>query len=181
ARHWLCTVDLPAARPTLRFRITADASLTLLANGKLVGEHTTGEGKGATKTAEWVLEQRCPSYLTCFAVGDFVRWNGGEVDGVPIACFAPRELYDEAHLERAFRNTAAMLAWLPQRLGVPYPYPKYFQFAVPDIGGAMENISLVSWDDRFLLDAALETEERQLLDVINLHEMAHTWFGDLVV
>ena len=45
----------------------------------------------------------------------------------------------------------------------------------------MENISLVSWDDRFLLDAALESEERQLLDVINLHEMAHTWFGDWVV
>jgi len=177
ARHWLCTVDLPAVRPTLRIRLTADASLTALANGRLVGEHV----EGATKTTEWALDQRCPSYLTCFAVGDFVRWDGGEVEGAPIACFAPKNLYEEAHLERAFRHTADMLRWIPKRLGVPYPYPKYFQFAVPDIGGAMENISLVSWDDRFLLDAALETEERQLLDVINLHEMAHTWFGDLVV
>jgi aminopeptidase N len=177
ARHWLCTVDLPAVRPTLRIRLTADASLTALANGRLVGERV----EGATKTTEWALDQRCPSYLTCFAVGDFVRWDGGEVEGAPIACFAPKNLYDEAHLERAFRHTADMLRWIPKRLGVPYPYPKYFQFAVPDIGGAMENISLVSWDDRFLLDAALETEERQLLDVINLHEMAHTWFGDLVV
>ena len=177
ARHWLCTVDLPAVRPTLRIRLTADAALTALANGRMVGEQIDG----AKKTTEWALEQRCPSYLTCFTVGDFVRWDGGEVDGVPIACFAPKNLYDESHLERAFRHTADMLRWIPARLGVPYPYPKYFQFAVPDIGGAMENISLVSWDDRFLLDAALETEERQLLDVINLHEMAHTWFGDLVV
>lgn len=177
ARHWLCTVDLPAVRPTLRIRLTADASLTALANGRLVGESLDG----ARKTSEWVLEQRCPSYLTCFAIGDFVRWDGSEVDGVTIACFAPRGAFDSAHLERSFRHTASMLAWIQRRLGVPYPYPKYFQFAVPDIGGAMENISLVSWDDRFLLDDALETEERQLLDVINLHEMAHTWFGDLVV
>ncbi|MCB9601547.1 MAG: hypothetical protein H6720_14585 [Sandaracinus sp.] len=177
ARHWLCTVDLPAVRPTLRIRITAEASLTALANGKLVGKTTEGD----LATSEWVLEQRCPSYLTCFAVGDFVRWDGGEVDGVPIACYAPSSLFDEKHLERSFRHTAEMLRWIPKRLGVPYPYPKYFQLAVPGIGGAMENISLVTWDDRFLLDDALESEERQLLDVINLHEMAHTWFGDLVV
>ncbi|MBX3247586.1 MAG: hypothetical protein KF901_10455 [Myxococcales bacterium] len=177
ARHWLCTVDLPAARPTLRFRIRAAADLTALANGALVGEEDHGDG---TKTTEWRLDQRCPSYLTCFAVGDFARWDGGEVDGVPIACFASRP-YDAAHLERSFRHTRAMLEWLPRRLGVPYPYPKYFQLAVPAIGGAMENISLVTWDERFLLDEALETEERELIDAINLHEMAHAWFGDHVV
>src|SRR5690606_36267358 len=63
----------------------------------------------------------------------------------------------------------------------PFPYPKYYQFAARGIGGAMENISLVSWDDRFLLDETLEREERLLADVINVHEMAHSWFGDHVV
>jgi aminopeptidase N len=74
-----------------------------------------------------------------------------------------------------------MLAFITRRLGVPYPFAKYYQFAAEGIGGAMENISLVSWDDRFLLDEALETEERALVDLINVHEMAHTWFGDLVI
>ncbi len=178
ARHWLCTVDLPAVRPTLRFRIRADASLTILANGTLQGEEIHEDG---TKTATWVLGHPCPSYLTCFAVGDFVRWDSEPVGGVPIAAFASRARFDEAHLERSFRRTADMLRWLPRRLGAAFPYPKYFQFAVPGIGGAMENISLVSWDDRFLLDEALETEERQLMDAINLHEMAHSWFGNHVV
>ncbi|MEM9069958.1 MAG: M1 family aminopeptidase [Myxococcota bacterium] len=178
ARHWLCTVDLPAVRPTLEIRLRAKADLVILANGRLAGEENHGDG---TKTATWVLDAPCPSYLTCFAIGDFVRWDGGEVDGAPVAAFAPRSKFQKEHLERAFRRTADMLAWLPKQLGEPYPYPKYFQFAVPGIGGAMENISLVSWDDRFLLDEALETEERQLLDVINVHEMAHTWFGDHIV
>lgn len=178
ARHWLCTIDLPSVRPTLVLRLRADAALTILANGSKTGETTHDDG---TKTVTWTLEQRCPSYLTCFAIGDFVEWTDEDLDGKPIAAYAPASLYEAEHLERAFRRTRDMLQWIPQRLGVPFPYPKYFQFAVPGIGGAMENISLVSWDDRFLLDDALETEERQLLDVINLHEMAHTWFGDWVV
>ena len=178
ARHWLCTVDLPSVRPTLAFRIRADAALTILANGAKTDEIAHDDG---TKTVAWTLEQRCPSYLTCFAIGDFVEWTDEPLEGKPIAAYAPASLYDAEHLERAFRRTRDMLAWIPKRLGVPFPYPKYYQFAAPGIGGAMENISLVSWDDRFLLDAALETEERQLLDVINLHEMAHTWFGDWVV
>ena len=91
------------------------------------------------------------------------------------------ERMQREHLERSFRRTADMLRWLPEKLGTPFPYPKYFQIALPFVGGAMENISLVTWDDRFVLDAELERDERQLLDVINVHEMAHTWFGDLVV
>jgi aminopeptidase N len=74
-----------------------------------------------------------------------------------------------------------MLRWLQQRLGVKYPYPKYYQFAAQGIGGAMENISLVSWDDRFVLDAQTSEEWQHLIDQINVHEMAHMWFGDLVV
>ncbi len=178
ARHWLCTVDLPSVRPTLSFRITAQQGLTVLANGALKSETKNDDG---TQTVHWACASNVPSYLTCFAVGDFVRWDGGEVDGVPIAAFAPAALHDEANLERSFRRTADMLEWLPEKLGVPFPYEKYFQIGVPWIGGAMENISLTTWDDRFLLDDALESEERQLLDVINLHEMAHTWFGDLII
>ena len=177
ARHWLATVDHPNVRPTLRFAIRADAKQVILANGAHRGETAHDDG---TKTVVWELEQPCPSYLTCFAVGDFVRWDGETVDGVPVAAFAPKT-HDEGHLERSFGRTADMLRWLPELLGTPYPYPKYFQIALPFIGGAMENISLVTWDDRFLLDASLERDERELLDIINVHEMAHTWFGDLIV
>ncbi|MBO6936053.1 MAG: HEAT repeat domain-containing protein [Deltaproteobacteria bacterium] len=178
AQHWLATVDHPSVRPTLRFEIRADAALTILANGALESETTHDDG---TKTAIWNLEQPCPAYLTCFAVGDFVRWDGETVDGTPVAAFAPAGPFTEAHLERSFRRTSDMLHWLPEHLGTPFPYPKYFQIALPFIGGAMENISLVTWDDRFLLDEAMERDERQLMDVINVHEMAHTWFGDLIV
>lgn len=177
ARYWLASVDHPSVRPKLELHIRAEARFTLLANGRQVAEQQHGDG---TKTVSFAQEQGCPSYLTCFAVGDFACADGGELDGVPIAAFVPRPFTAE-HAERTFGRTREMLAFLQQRLGVPYPFAKYYQFAAQGIGGAMENISLVSWDDRFLLDEQLESEERELIDAINVHEMAHTWFGDLVV
>ena len=74
-----------------------------------------------------------------------------------------------------------MLAWIEERLDLAFPYTKYFQVAAPGIGGAMENISLVTWDDRALLNEDLALEWTQQLDQINVHEMAHAYFGDAVV
>lgn len=177
ARYWLASIDHPSVRPTLDIHLRSDARFTLLANGRQRGEELHPDG---TRSVFFTQEQGCPSYLTCFAVGDFVRADGGEHDGVPIAAFAPRP-FDADHLARTFGPTRELLAFSTRRLGVPYPFAKYYQFAAEGIGGAMENISLVSWDDRFLLDATLESEERDLIDSINVHEMAHSWFGDRVV
>jgi len=177
ARHWLPTIDLPNVRPTLDFHLRADADLTILANGALVAEEVHEDG---TKTAHWRLEQPCPSYLTCFAIGDFVRFDDGEHEGRPLAYFTSRAFAPE-DLERSFGRTRDMLAWMTRKLDHPFPYPKYFQFALPQYGGAMENISLVSWDDQFVLDETLAKEWGWLVDQINVHEMAHSYFGDMVV
>ncbi len=177
ARHWLPTVDLPSVRPTLSFHLRAKAELTILANGLLESEENHDDG---TKTAHWRLEQPCPSYLTCFAIGEFVRLDDGECNGVGLAYFASKQ-HDVGHLARTFGGTAEIMRWMTAKLGMPFPYPKYYQFALPHFGGAMENISLVSWDDQFLLDETLAGEWGRLIDQINVHEMAHSWFGDLVV
>ena len=186
ARHWLLCVDHPAARPHLEFHLRAPKAFTALANGQLETEESHGDG---TRTSVWRLDAPCPSYLTCFAIGEFVRCDDGEhrvreADGservVPIAYFGPKGT-DPELLRQSFGRTGGMLAWIEDLLGLPYPYPKYFQFALPGIGGAMENISLVSWDGLFLLDRERQPEWGWLVDLINVHEMAHTWFGDWVV
>ena len=177
ARHWLPCVDLPVVRPTLSFHLTADKHFTILANGALIKEEEHEDG---TKTAHWELKQRCPSYITCFAIGDFTRCDDGEHKGKPIAYFAEK-FWKPEDLKRTFGRTGVMLDWMTKKLGNEYPFPKYYQFALPGIGGAMENISLVSWDDMLVLDETLAREWTWQLDQINLHEMAHTWFGDHIV
>ncbi len=177
ARHWLPCVDQPSARPRLDIRLRADARYTILANGVEVGRTAHDDG---THTVHWRLDHPCPSYLTCFAVGDFVRADDGDFEGRPVAYFACRP-HTEADLHRAFGRTRAMLAWMTAKLGTPFPFPKYYQIALPGIGGAMENISLVTWDDQYVLDPVLAHERTRAVDETNLHEMAHSYFGDAVV
>lgn len=177
ARHWLACIDLPNARPRLDFHLRADERFTILANGRLAEEAVNGDG---TKTAHWRLDYPCPSYLTCFVVGDLVRADDGEFEDRPIAYFATAP-HTADDLRRSFGRSGRMLAWMSDKLGMEFPFPKYFQFALPGFGGAMENISLVSWDDKFVLDETLAGEWTRLVDEINLHEMAHSYFGDAVV
>ncbi len=177
ARYWLPCVDHPSVRPTLTFHLSADKRWTILANGLCTGEVDNADG---TTTSSWRLEQGCPSYLTCFAIGEFIRVDDESVGDVEVAYFVS-PTRDAAALRRSFGRTPAMLRWMAERLQVPFPFPKYYQFAVPGIGGAMENISLVSWDEVFVVDEALATEIGGLVDRINVHEMAHSYFGDSVV
>jgi aminopeptidase N len=181
ARHWLPCIDLPNVRTALDIHLRANARYTILANGYLVA--TTDHGDG-TKTAHWRLEQPCPSYLICIAVGEFTAADDGVfMDGaraIPVAFYAGAEHRAEDIL-RTFAPTKAMLGWMTQLLDLPFPYPKYYQIAVAATTGAMENISLVAWTDIVIQDAALAAEYAWRVDQVNVHEMAHSYFGDAVV
>jgi aminopeptidase N len=181
ARHWLPCVDHPNVRTTLDLRLRADARFTILANGYLVEELQQGDG---TKTAHWRLEQPCPSYLICIAIGEFVEASDGtflEGDAsTPVAYYAGIE-HSADDLRRTFAPTKRMLEWMTSLLNLAYPYPKYYQIALPLFGGAMENITLVTWSDSFVQDALLAREIGWHVNLINVHEMAHVYFGDAVV
>lgn len=177
ARFWLPCVDHPSVRTTLGIHLRAKSELTVLANGIETGRDEHSDG---TTTVHWSLEQACPAYLVCMAVGDFIRVDGGTHEGLEVAFFTTSN-FDSDDLRRSFEKTRSMLDWMTQRLSTPFPFPKYFQLAVSGVGGAMENISLVTWDDKFVADQALYAEWGWLIDLINVHEMAHSYFGDSVV
>ena len=181
ARHWLPCIDLPNVRTKLDLRLRADARFTILANGYLVEETEQGDG---TKTAHWRLEQPCPSYLICVAIGEFTRYDDGDfLDGesvIPVASYAGAEHIAE-DLRRTFAPTKRMLTWMTSLLNLPFPYPKYYQLALPITSGAMENITLVTWGDNCVQDALLAREIGWHVDQVNVHEMAHSYFGDAIV
>ena len=193
ARYWLPCIDHPSVRTTLEFHLTAAEQLVALANGMEVDQDrsdTKGQSQqngsvdstkeGGLKTTSWKLEQLCPSYLICFTIGDFARFDDQPFEGRPLSYFSSKD-FSPADLERSFGRTKDMLQWMTKKLQHEFPYPKYFQFAVPGMGGAMENISLVSWAEYFILDERFAPEFTWLTDQVNVHEMAHSYFGDLIV
>ena len=176
ARYWFPCVDFPTVRSKMDYHLTADEKLTILANGALVSEET----KDGMKTSHWKLDYPCASYLACFAIGEFSVYQDKPLRDMPIAYFADKS-YTPEQLQRTFEPTRKMLIWMEKKLDMAFPYPKYFQIAGREVGGAMENISLVSWDDKFMLDETMAKEWKYIMDLINVHEMSHSYFGDAVV
>ena len=180
ARYWLPCVDFPTVRTTLSFHLTAPASYSAYANGLLLSRDEHAAEKMATWN--WKLDVLCPSYLICFGVGDLVQVRDEvTVDGMEVAYIAARGT-EPACLTEAFGKTPAMVRWMCRQFGLAkWPFPKYFQLVLPKMPSAMENISLVTWSEMFLLDASLRRERGLLTDVVNVHEMAHSIFGDMLV
>ncbi len=176
ARYWFPCVDFPTVRSKMEYFLTADEKLIALANGALISEET----KDGMKTSHWKLDYPCPSYLACFAIGEFSVYEDEPLRDMPIAYFADKS-YTPKQLQRTFEPTRKMLIWMEKKLDMAFPYPKYFQIAGREVGGAMENISLVSWDDKFMLDETMAKEWKYIMDLINVHEMSHSYFGDAVV
>ena len=130
------------------------------------------------KSAAWVPPM--PSYIVTIAVGPFeyVPIPGLSVPGRIIT---PKG--QTAMAAEAVRLAPPLLSRLEEYFGIPYPYAKLDQIAVPEyVYGAMENAGLITYTDRLLLmdpEQPSFSARRRLANVM-AHEMAHMWFGDLV-
>ncbi|MEP6995715.1 MAG: M1 family metallopeptidase [Acidobacteriota bacterium] len=125
-----------------------------------------------------------PSYLIALGVGPFDYVDAGRAGArkTPIRIVAPRG--EAAQARYAAQTTGPLLERLEAYFGIPYPYEKLDQLAIPQTVtfGAMENAGLITWSERILIaPPAEETINFQRVQAsINAHEMAHQWFGDLV-
>lgn len=181
ARYWLPSLDHPTVRCSVDFFLTSVEKLTILANGILLDEKIGNDG---TKTAHWKQKFPCPSYLVAFAIGDFIKYEDRSADAgigkIPVAYYATNQ-FKPKDLHRSFKKTPEMLEWLFKKLKVPLEWDKYFQICTPHYEGAMENVSLVTWSNFAVLEENEAKERWWLIDDINIHEMAHSWFGDMIV
>lgn len=121
-----------------------------------------------------------PAYLVAFAVGplETVPVPGLAVPGRIITARGQTGLAGAIAGE-----TPRILTALEDYFGIPYPYGKLDQVAVPEFTyGGMENAGLITYRDEYVLRPAGDvdpTNRRRLIQLV-AHEIAHHWFGDLV-
>ncbi|MEY4488685.1 MAG: Aminopeptidase, partial [Verrucomicrobiota bacterium] len=173
--------DEPVFKIPWQLTLTIPAALTAVTNSPATQDSIAAPTSGAaTKTLAFGRTPPMPSYLVALAVGPF---ESVPVPGlsVPGRILTPRG--QSALAAEAARITPTILAHLESYFGVPYPYAKLDQIAVPEFtAGAMENAGLVTYRDTILLmdPAKPSFEARRTLANIVAHELAHMWFGDLV-
>lgn len=171
-RHWFPGYDYPNERFTSEVICRVPKGMTVLSNGRLVEEGAVGE-----KTLfHWKQEQEHVNYLISVVGGFFQKLEGKHGD-LPLAFLTPPSEFEVA--ENSFRDTAAILAFFDEEIGVKYPWAKYYSVCVADfIAGGMENTSVTTLTTGTLFSA--DSENLRTSHRLDAHEAAHQWFGDLV-
>lgn len=174
SRFWFPCFDYPGQLATSEIRVKVPQPYLAISNGELIATEAI-EGE---IIYHWSQKQIHPTYLMTLAVGDFAEikdsWNN-----IPVNYYVEKGKETEAILSMG--KTPRMVEFFSNKFGYLYPFPKYAQVCVDDfIFGGMENTSTTILTDRCLLD------ERASLDALRTeslvaHELAHQWFGDLVV
>jgi aminopeptidase N len=160
--------DHPSDKATYTITMTAPDGWTATANGKLVG---TRKSHGRES---WVYREKNPmaSELVQVAVGDFLQYSRGKVDGIPIRDVVPRRL--ASTLLPRFANEPEQVKWMESKVG-KYPFENYGVVVIDgNLGFALETQTLSLFDTGSFPSDAAE------LDPVLTHELAHQWFGDSV-
>lgn len=174
SRFWFPCFDYPGQLATSEIRVRVPKPLIAISNGELIQTEVDGD----SKIYHWYQREVHPTYLMTLAVGDFAElrddWNGK-----PVTYYVEKGREAEARLSMG--KTPRMIEFFSQKFGYPYPFPKYAQVCVDDfIFGGMENTSTTLLTDRCLIDERAAIDNR-VTESLVAHELAHQWFGDLVV
>ena len=174
SRFWFPCFDYPGQLATSEIRVRVPKNLIAISNGELV---KTQEGKDF-KIFHWHQKQVHPTYLMTLAVGDFAELRD-EWNGKPVTYYVEKGKEAEARISMG--KTPRMIEFFSEKYGYAYPFPKYAQVCVDDfIFGGMENTSTTLLTDRCLIDERAAIDNRNTESLV-AHELAHQWFGDLVV
>jgi aminopeptidase N len=174
SRFWFPCFDYPGQLATSEIRVKIPQPYIAISNGELISLETVGE----ERIYHWSQKQIHPTYLMTLAVGDFAElsdsWNG-----IPVTYYVEKGREEDG--QRSMGKTPRMIEFFSQKFGYPYPYPKYAQVCVDDfIFGGMENTSTTILTDRCLIDQRASIDNSWTESLV-AHELAHQWFGDLVV
>jgi aminopeptidase N len=184
---WFPTIDAPNEKMTQEIYLTVENRYRTLSNGRLVS--STPNPADSTRTDYWAQWKPHAPYLAMIAVGEFAivtdsipRTSVGR-DSQPNRSALEISYYVEPKYESSaraiFGRTPAMMRFLEQLFGVPYPWDKYSQIIVRDfVSGAMENTSATVHNEKLQKDARQLIDEND--DETIVHELAHHWFGDYV-
>lgn len=174
ARHWFPSFDFPSDKATTEQFITANRAESVIGNGTLVGKTDNPDG---TVTHHFKMDVPFSIYLVSFIVGEYAVINE-KYDEIPLGYYVYPGT--EAIGRKAFGKTAEMMRIFEELTKVDFPYAKYDQTIVSAFNfGGMENITATTMADTEIFAANNPLFGGNVEDLVS-HELAHSWFGNLV-
>ncbi|HVE57181.1 MAG TPA: M1 family metallopeptidase, partial [Pyrinomonadaceae bacterium] len=172
SRCWFPSYDFPDDKATTEQFLTVEAGENVISNGELI---ETLENADGTKTFHFKMNIPHSVYLTSFVVGKYIKFDDS-YKNIPLSVY----LYPgrEYLYKQVFGNTKEMMRIYEELTGIAFPFNKYDQTIVADFDlGGMENITATTFSDR---DIFFSEQNKFVVEDIVSHELAHSWFGNLV-
>jgi hypothetical protein len=168
-RVWFPCVDNFRDRATFDFTITTDTGFVAVCGGILLTEIKQGD----SVVWHWQLNQTIPTYLASVAVGKyvFVKYDfKGTQSNFPVWLAA--NAADTVKLKNSFIRLNKALQCFESRFG-PHKFDRVGYAAVPFNSGAMEHAANIAYPI-YAIDGTANYE------TLMAHELAHSWWGNLV-
>ncbi|MDQ6787125.1 MAG: hypothetical protein M3033_09990 [Acidobacteriota bacterium] len=174
AHFWFPSYDFPDDKATSEEFITVENGETAIGNGELL---ETTENADGTQSFHYKMPIVHSSYLTSFVVGKYAK-AADSYKNIPLGFYLYTDKISLA--PAAFGNTKNMMRAFEELTGVDFPYNKYDQTIVAKFNfGGMENITATTFADNDILLADTGFGKEIVTDLVS-HELAHSWFGDMV-
>jgi len=170
AHHWFPSYDFPDDKATSEQFITVEKDETAIANGERL---ETTENANGTKTFHYKMTVPHSTYLTSFVVGKYSKISDS-YKSIPLGFY----LYPgkESFAQKSFGKTKEMMRVFEELTKINFPYNKYDQTVVANFNfGGMENITATTMADKEIF-----TNPPGIVEDLVSHELAHSWFGNLV-
>jgi len=175
AHHWFPSYDFPDDKATTEQFITVEKDETAIGNGQLL---ETIENSDNTKTFHFKMPVRHSVYLVSFVVGKYVKIED-KYKNIPLGVY----LYPgrEKLAEIGFGKTKDIFRIFEDLTKIDFPFNKYDQTIVANYEefAAMENITATTLSDKEVFFAEFDFGKPLVEDIV-AHELAHSWFGNLV-
>ena len=176
AKYWFPCLDYASQLCTTETRIKAKSEYKIISNGLEIEHQIDGD----YQISHWKMDKPHPPYLVAIAVGEFEEiLDEDNVGGIPLSYYAQKS---KMHMIMpSAGKTPQMMAFLQEKFRYKYPWGKYAQVWVDDFRfGGMENTSCTFMADDVMADEKAKFEF-QYGETVVVHELAHHWFGDLIV
>lgn len=171
--HWLPSYDFPDDKATTEQIIKVESEDDVIGNGKLLSNTLDEDG---TRTFHYKMDVPHSIYLSSFVVGRFLKIEDRYRD-IPLGYYIYPGGGEIA--AKAFGKTKDMMRVFEDLTGVKYPFNKYDQTVVAGFPfGGMENITATTYADTEINMAGNGGAE--IVQDLVSHELAHSWFGNLV-
>lgn len=174
ARHWFPSFDFPSDKATTEQYLTVGRGETVVGNGEFLGKVANADG-----TETWHFKMPVPhsTYLVSFVIGQYIKIED-KYKNISLGFFTyPGK---ESAATKAFAQTKTMIGFFEGLTGIAYPYNKYDQTVVARFQfGGMENITATTMADTEIFAVDSDFGQGAVTDLVS-HELAHSWFGNLV-